>query len=245
MHNWSEFTETAYKKLITLAKEEYCFIDFKDSLKGERVILWRHDIDFSVHRALRLAQIEKDLGITSTFFIQLSSSSYNVFESTVLDRIRQIIQLGHQIGLHFDPSLYAGLHKDAAMKKMAWEKTILEELLGEDIVAVSFHNPDVGDWLSVDQHTLCGMVNAYSKFLKTHFGYCSDSNGYWRFDSIESVLRSKKHSRLQVLTHPGWWIPEPLPPRQRIKRCIDGRAKRNMNDYDKALLAMGRENIDT
>ncbi len=244
MSNWSDFTEVAYKKLLTLAGERYRFINYSNDLEEENVILWRHDVDFSVHRALRLAQIENDLGVASTFFIRLESPYYNAFESNILDKLQQIICLGHQIGLHFNPSLYKNLNKEMVMQKMTWKKTILQELLGKDVIAVSFHNPDVGDWLSVDQHILCGMVNAYSNLLKTHFGYCSDSNGYWRFDSIESVLRKKKHSRLQVLTHPCWWIPEPLPPRKRIKRCIDGRASRNMDDYDNALFVNGRENID-
>ncbi len=244
MHDWSDFTETAYKKLLFLAKKEYLFIGYGENFEQEKIILWRHDVDFSVHRALRLAQIENDLGIVSTFFIRLESPFYNAFESNVLDKLQQIVYLGHQIGLHFNPSLYKHLNREMVMQKMTWEKTILQELLDKDVVAVSFHNPDVGDWLSVDQPILCGMVNAYSKLLKTRFGYCSDSNGYWRFDSIESVLRSKKHSRLQVLTHPGWWVSEPLSPRERRIRCVDGRAKNNMADYDRALLAMGRENID-
>ena len=85
---------------------------------------------------------------------------------------------------------------------MAWEKTVLENLFDTEISAVSFHNPEWKDWLSVGQTILCGMVNAYGRYLKDNYGYCSDSNGYWRFDSIDSVLRSGKYSKLQVLTYP-------------------------------------------
>ncbi|PIE65035.1 MAG: hypothetical protein CSA26_05155 [Desulfobacterales bacterium] len=244
MCKWSDFTEKSYKTLLLLAKEKYSFKNYTDNFKERNIVLWRHDIDFSIHRALRLAQIESDCDVKSTFFIQLSSCFYNVFEHTICDKVRQIIKLGHHVGLHFDPSLYVDLDREAMMRKMAWEKTVLEELLDKEVTAVSFHNPDFGDWLSVDQFILCGMVNAYSNFLKMHFHYCSDSNGYWRFDSIKSVLRSKKYSRLQVLTHPGWWVSEPIPPRQRVRRCVDGRARKNMIDYDEVLRVMKRENID-
>jgi len=244
MNNWTDFTENAYAKLLSLAKEEYVFIGYTSDLNREKIVLWRHDVDFSVHRALRLAETESENGITSTFFFQLSSICYNIFEHAVLERIRRIIRLGHSIGLHFDPSLYEGKCKEAILNKMEWEKTVLENLFETTIHAVSFHNPEHDDWISVDARTLCGMVNTYSRFFKENFGYCSDSNGYWRFDSIESVLRNRKHSRLQVLTHPAWWTPEPLPPRSRILRCIEGRAKRCMKQYDGILAESGRMNID-
>lgn len=244
MHNWMDFTESGYSNLLSLAKEEYVFIDYTSDLNGEKIVLWRHDVDFSVHRALRLAEIENERDVESTFFFQLSSICYNIFEHDVLKLIRQIMHLGHNIGLHFDPSLYEGKSKEAVLEKMAWEKTILENLFETEIHAVSFHNPEYDDWLTVDAHTLCGMVNTYSRTFKENFGYCSDSNGYWRFESIESVLRSRKHSRLQVLTHPVWWTPGPMAPRKRIQRCVEGREKNCLATYDTVLRAMGRENID-
>lgn len=244
MNNWTDFTESAYSNLLSLAKEQYEFIGYTSELNAENIVLWRHDVDFSVHRALRLAEIESEHGVASTFFFQLSCIFYNVFEHTILERIRRIEKLGHVIGLHFDPSLYEGKCKEAILEKMAWEKTVLENLFETEIHTVSFHNPEYDDWLSMDAHTLCGMVNTYSRFFKENFGYCSDSNGYWRFESIESVLRSRKHSRLQVLTHPAWWTAEPLPPRKRILRCVEGRAKRCMEQYDGILADSGRLNID-
>ena len=244
MPDWAEFTETAYSNLLVLAKGEYRFVEYMDDLDAERIVLWRHDVDFSVHRASRLAEIEREHGVKSTFFFQLSCIFYNIFERSVLDRIRNILRLGHRIGLHFDPSLYAGKPKETILGKMEWEKTVLENLLETEIRAVSFHNPEFDNWLSVDSHILCGMVNTYSCHFKESFGYCSDSNGYWRFESIESVLRSKKHSRLQVLSHPAWWTPEPLSPRKRIRRCVEGRAKSCMEYYDKILAELGRKNID-
>ncbi len=241
---WETFTEKGYRYLLGLAKERYRFIAYTDSFDSDRIILWRHDVDASIHRGLRLAQIENDLGVKATYFLQLSSTFYNLFEHEIIQIIQKIINLGHQIGLHFDPSLYDGKPKDVVFTKMAWEKTVLENLLDTEIQAVSFHNPEFDNWLSEDQHVLCGMVNTYSRFFKENFGYCSDSNGYWRFDSIESVIRSGKHSLLQVLTHPAWWTTVPMPPRKRIQRCVDGRAQNCLSKYDETLRKAGRENID-
>lgn len=244
MDRWTDFTESAYSSLLALAKTDYRFIFYNEELGNEATVLWRHDVDFSVHRALRLAEIEKEHNIKSTYFFQLNSAFYNLFEDDVRNRVLSLIKHGHQIGLHFDPSSYAGKSNEFVLEKMTWEKKILENLFDSEIHAVSFHNPELDDWLSVDSHILCGMVNAYSSFFKEHFGYCSDSNGYWRFDSLESVLRSKRYSRIQVLTHPELWTPEPLSPRKRILRAAEWRAKRCMEQYDRILAESGRENID-
>ena len=244
MHDWTQFTETAYFNLLSLAKSNYKFIKYTGNLKEACVLLWRHDVDFSVHRAFRLAEIEKTLDLTSTFFFQLSSPAYNIFEDTIIVLIKEIIYLGHSIGLHFNPSLYKDKSKDEKLEKILWEKNILETLLETNIHAVSFHNPEFDDWISVDAHFLHGMINTYSRFFKENFTYCSDSNGYWRFESIGSVLRNKKNSRLQILTHPENWTKEPLPPRKRIQRCFEGRAARCLEEYDRLLLASGRMNID-
>ena len=45
----------------------------------ERQIIWRHDIDMSVHRAYSLAKLERGLGVKSTFFILPHSEFYNFF----------------------------------------------------------------------------------------------------------------------------------------------------------------------
>ena len=244
MYDWTQFTESAYSELLALAKEKYRFIGYTGDLNAKKIILWRHDVDFSVHRALRLAEIELEREVTSTFFFQLTSIFYNLFERPILDRVLRIKELGHGIGLHFNPSFYKEKSKEGVLEKIAWEKSVLENLFEMDVHAVSFHNPEFDNWISVDSHILCGMVNTYSHLFKKDFGYCSDSNGYWRFQSLDSVLRSKKHDRIQVLTHPAWWTPQPLPPRERMQRCVVGRAMKTLGIYDAALQDLGRLNID-
>jgi hypothetical protein len=49
-----EFTEAAYRRILQAAKGHYRFERFGTS-SAEPHVLWRHDIDISVHRALRIA----------------------------------------------------------------------------------------------------------------------------------------------------------------------------------------------
>jgi hypothetical protein len=118
----------------------------------------------------------------------------------------------------------------------------LEDLFETDIPAFSFHNPDVGGWVAFEENRACDMINTYSRFLKDNYTYCSDSNGYWRFKRLEDVLNGDER-RLHILLHPEWWVPDEMPPRARVDRCIDGRRAKCNSVYDEALKEMGRLNI--
>lgn len=104
--DFAEFTIPHYRRMLQVAASNYTFIGFDDDKRGERGILWRHDIDCSVHRALRLAEIESELGIRSTYFVQTGSMFYNALETEVRRRLHGIVSLGHDIGLHFDAQVY-------------------------------------------------------------------------------------------------------------------------------------------
>lgn len=244
-YNFEDFTEDNYRKLLRLAKSHYHFITYEKFEEKGKNILWRHDIDFSVHRALKLAQIEAEENIISTYFIHLHNESYNAMELEVAKRIFEIIDLGHEIGVHFDPAFYSLMNKQMSQLEyyLSMEKEILEKIFNSEIKAFSFHNPDIGNWLKVEKNEIAGLINTYSPYIKEKYGYCSDSNGYWRFRRLADVLCEAQDEKLQVLTHPEWWVPESMSPRDRISRCIDGRAVNQHRWYDKLLKDMGRENI--
>ena len=88
------------------------------------------------------------------------------------------------------------------------------------------------------------MINTYSSFFRNEVGYCSDSNGYWRHKRLEDILNAKEYPCMQVLTHPIWWDKKIMSPKQKIRKCIEQRAKETENYYDKILDQMGRMNID-
>ena len=237
----SEFTEDAYRDLVRLARERYPFLAFPDAEASTAGVLWRHDIDISVHRALALARIERAEDVTATYFVHLHSRFYNALEDTIVERLRAIVALGHHLGVHFEshfvPALGPSL--DAAV---AAEASIVAALCGAPVTAVSFHDPDIAGTTVADADRIAGLVNASGRSLRERFGYASDSNGYWRHTPIPAEITSGRHPRLQVLTHPEWWVPEPMPPRARIARAIDGRAAAMAARYDAAMTTVAREN---
>lgn len=235
----TDFTESNYENLLGKIDNKTIFYDEIDTQSS--FALWRHDVDFSVHRAYALACLEKKMNVKATYFIQLGAMFYNIFEEEIKELILNILSLGHQIGLHFDPTQYKINTKEGLEKYLTFEKDILENLLKTQIKVFSFHNP-TEEILKYDDFKYAGMINTYAKYFKENVEYCSDSNGYWRYKRLEDFL-NEKHTKIQVLTHPTWWQKEVMSPRNRIQRCIDGRAKNTSKKYDGLLDEYGRENV--
>ena len=241
-----DFTEGEYQRLLKLAANRWRFIGFRDARDaGESTVLWRHDVDFSPQRALRLAQLEADLGVKATYFILLNSNFYNALEPAIATIFASIRDLGHDIGLHFDPSAHSSRASGEAdmLSALRLDKRIIEEYFRVAVEAFSYHNPDIVPGGIPEEDLVDGMVNAYGNDIRRRFSYVSDSNGYWRYRTLSDVLTTGSESRLHVLTHPEWWTPESMPPRARVTRCIDGRANRQRADYDHFLEAHGRLNV--
>ena len=240
-----DFTEAAYEELLDQVTERYRFIDFSAAWTAEEPsVLWRHDIDFSVHRARRLALMEAERGVKATYFVLLGCRFYNVFEARSLDQLRQIVLDGHCVGLHFDPSVLAeeANNQRTVEERIAWEAGVLERLIGQPIGAVSIHNPDPAlPWLNLER--LGGLVNAYGAALHEQYSYVSDSNGIWRHRRLMDVVVQDAPPHLYALTHPAWWVPDPMPARARIRRAVEGRARSAMQDYDEELVRYGRPNV--
>jgi hypothetical protein len=241
--SFDDFTESSYARLLTLARDRYSFASFT-SQPESRHVLWRHDVDYSVHRALRLAEMEADAGVHSTYFLYPHSQFYNLLSSLVLPKALQIFELGHDLGLHFDPTFYGkGLGRDHFLDRVESERKLLADLVGVSPVAVSFHLFGVLEEPPPDDDIVSGLVNAYGKTIKSDYGYCSDSNGVWRHERLFDVIERAEHDRLHVLTHPEWWTPAAMAPRARIQRCLDGQAAAVGDYYDDLTDSYGRPNI--
>ena len=241
-----DFTDDNYRRLLRIAKQNYSFINVKDYRldHSNKVIINRHDLDASVHRAARLSIIEKEEGVESVYFVFLHSYFYNAFEKDIVELLKSISANGHEIGLHYEPWFY-GIDKskrDEFEFYLEYEKNILETLLGVEISAFSFHNPDRGGWTSFGTETVCGLINMYSDYFKENYSYCSDSDGYWRYKRLEDVLVKAEDKKLHILTHPESWTPDVMKPRERVHRCAEGRLASSMRLHDERMMVMGRVN---
>lgn len=103
--HFDDFTENNYRRILKIAVEkagERGFCTYENIWNGTKNIVWRHDIDCSVHRALKMAQIEAEEGVHAVYFVMVCSSFYNIMEKDIYERLNAIKNLGHEIGIHID-----------------------------------------------------------------------------------------------------------------------------------------------
>lgn len=237
-----DFTVAHYRELLAMAKARYRFAGYQEIAFDRPFVLWRHDCDFSLNRSLRLAEIEHEHGVKATYFVNPHSEFYNPLESSQARLVTKIASLGHDIGLHFDAAYY-NVRSDAELDQLvAREVGWLSDWFGAPIAAFSFHNP-TPFLLSCEQERYGGAINCYSKVFKQTIRYCSDSNGYWRFQRLCDALEDPANEYLQVLTHDAWWQESPSYPRERVFRSVYGRANATMAMYDEFLHANRRDNL--
>ena len=169
----------------------------------------------------RLKPSAESLRPTSSTRAQYSTIS---LESKIEVLLRRIRSLGHKIGLHFDAGAYstATWTSDSLELMLRREQSFVENLLESSIKVVRWHNTDQSNLLDFDAVEIAGMLNVYAGRLRRDYAYCSDSNGYWRFQAHGSG-HPRGHDRLHLLTHPEWWTPETMSPPERINRAILGR----------------------
>jgi len=102
-----DFTLCTYTTLLERALETgYLFYTFQDYCEGKaqgKFIILRHDVDKKAHNSLATARIEATLGIRATYYFRVVK-----YKKTV-SIIKQIAELGHEIGYHYDVfSLFKG-----------------------------------------------------------------------------------------------------------------------------------------
>lgn len=242
-YHFADFTMDGFRDLLRLAKARYEFRPFHASQPPGRFILWRHDVDFSLNAALRLARLEAEEGVRATYFLHIHSEYYNLLEARMTGIAREILSLGHVVGLHFDAEYHVIRDKSDLENHLIFEKGILERVLSAPIDVFSFHNPVSLE--SVEQNLeIAGLVNVYAAHFQKNVPYISDSNGYWRFKRLKDVLTAAEEPCLHVLTHPEWWQTNVMSPKERVWRCIDGRAEAAKASYLGSLAKAGRLVID-
>lgn len=98
-----EFSYNGYLNLIKDVREAgYEIVGYHDWKEKEKPCILRHDIDFSLKKALEFAEVEQNQGIRSTYFVLLTTDMYNAMSKEAGQMIRAIMRMGHEIGLHFD-----------------------------------------------------------------------------------------------------------------------------------------------
>jgi len=227
------FTYSTYKRLLTVLKRDYEFTSFSkikfSNEPVEKKVLLRHDIDLFLEKALNLATIEHQMGITSTYFLFLRNPFYNIFSREGETVVGKLISYNHNIGLHFDSAKYEYKTIPQLAYQVTREIEFIQDFFGVKLDAVSFHRPFSLQYYSKLEISSC--PHSYEPIFVNKFKYFSDSRGMWRYgfplDSKEYELRQNLH----LLIHPIWWNNKNISG----KECILNFKSLHMNRLDKNL----------
>jgi hypothetical protein len=195
------FKFEAYIKLLKWLKKRYRIITFSEVTdKSSSFLLLRHDVDASMKAALKMARMERRLGIRSTYLVMFSNKLYNIMEKDNLEALKDLAKLGHEIGLHYDLPTYEKRGRDLR-ETLETEIALLERLIGKKVNSIAPHN--VSTLTGEDPFkNMAEYINVYSP--RFHQNYVSDSCRAWYPRPLRELL-AFKYEKVQVLVHPFLW----------------------------------------
>jgi hypothetical protein len=195
------FTLSHYEKTIkNYISSGYSFCGTKNKKDKNKIIAMTHDVDHSIDLCKNFSEIEKNCGIKSTYFLRLHAKKYNMLSNSSLKQAKSILENGHEIGLHYEPSFCNSDYEKHIKKEME----ILSNFLDYEITIFNIHEPartgvDIGNILK-------NQNRCYNSDFFKNFKYISDSSCRWREGCFSKHIN--KWEKLLVLTHPFWWYNE-------------------------------------
>ena len=206
--DYPDFTLPSYRQLIERLNSRWQILRLCDAFaapfKPDSLIL-RHDIDISPTLVLPIAEIENSVGIRATYFVALHLY-YNPYHPNNANVIRTIAKMGHEIGFHYDSTLYPGDQPSPEHNLALLDRhiQILQEICSSRVISIARHNPSIakeGDPFK----TAVKYNNAYDERLFQNTLYISDSCGAWRGGGLSPCWYEPRPERLYLLIHAEQW----------------------------------------
>ena len=234
------FSYNDYREIIRIIQESGRQATYREALDRDSFVIMRHDVEYSVERALALSKVEESMDFRSHYFFQWTNNSYNILSRKNRDILREMHERGQHIGLHF--ALNGMTDMNEVRKQILQEVEMLSAMLGFEIHAFSIHRPSP-DALAANMK-FERLLNAYQDEFFTFdpkaaegaplkVKYMSDANHIWRYGypDRENILG---HDKVQILTHPFAWTREGYDTENNFRTLIDEK-------YDELVDSVDRE----
>lgn len=124
-----DFTLGKYESLLKVIVENGHFFQPLDRFLLEpqrKAIILRHDVDLKPQNSLASAIIENRLGIQGSYYFRTVPESFDI------DIIKQIVDLGHEVGYHYETM-------DSASEKLKVRSKKLKEKEFEKLIDVAYN----------------------------------------------------------------------------------------------------------
>ena len=211
------FSYAEYRNIITLIRHNLPIVDFSE-VNDEMIsfCVLRHDIEFSIDRALEMARIEhEDLNVHSTYTVQLRNNTYNALSEKNIEAIQEIESMGHYIGLHQNPP---EMNDDELVDYILKDIETLEHYYGFEVDRFAFHRCGSNPGILEKYVKVPGKINCYSEDFFHYFSgekpeelrvhYLADSNHQWKYGHPLHIDYYDLPQKMQLLTHPYSWSEE-------------------------------------
>jgi len=196
------FTLESYRQILVRALSlDYRVVSFRNFSPpaGKPVLLLRHDLDRPLKGAELFGQLEAELGLTSTFFVQTACDHYNLLSKDSRRIIQGLAAAGPKIGLHYEAERYCG---PRGKEHLLSDLRLLEDLSGQKIVSASQHIPIDSERIALSDYI---ENEAYEpRFTEHPMTYVSDSLMVWRHATPHDLLDTM--ASFQFLSHPDTWM---------------------------------------
>jgi len=200
-----DFTVEALEALLVRLREHgYALLPVSElaSQAGGLRAFVRHDIDLHVSGIERVAEAEAELGVAATYYIALTQP-YNPASPPNRAVLRRVVELGHEVGLHYDLAEYPPEPR-AAEESLRRAVAYLAELVGVPVRTISTHEPHRGQpdpFLDID-----GLLHPHSPRLGEDVVYVSDSCRAWRDDTLLRCFAPDPPATVMLNMHPEVWL---------------------------------------
>lgn len=235
-----KYTWKDYQKLLNeLSKQKYRVLPLREFMKDRStdkvVIGLRHDSDHHPLKALQMAEIEKNAGIRSSYFLLHSAKYYGAVRNGIMVRngaidnlAMQLHEMGFEVGIHrdlfnimwnhhFDPrsfmkeevSYYRGLGIPVTGTAAHGDRTTIGRKLNERWIFSEFGKTGVfvlnGTSYPYGEYAVRDFGVEYEAYLLKYKAYVSDTAGKPVEEMIEALARLSPGTRCVILIHPEHW----------------------------------------
>ena len=210
-----DFSYEHYRYVLETAIDNgYRFASFDDEKipLNHKVIFVHHDIDVSPIKAVKIARIENNLGIKSTYFFMKHCPTYSLYDKETRKAIDNIRDYGHWIGRHVSKFEYRGKTNNPIYNTQVY----------------SIHKPEKDE---LGKKTVPNNTYA-SRFIKDCH-YISDSRGVWHNQCPCKSISSCEYKQYHILFHPIWYGPGTK--RHKMDSILENRIL-ELREYAKEIL---------
>lgn len=230
MKDFTLKTYVAYLRSISKSYSRIITFDtyFRNGKNVDTFCMIRHDVDRFPGRALRMAEIESSMGITSTYYFRAKPHTFRP------EYISEIHRLGHDIGYHYECLSDAKGNMETALADFGHHLSRFHKIVPVSTIAMHgrpFNNHDNRDLFKKPSHQRIlrdkyGIVGeVYIDIDYSDILYVTDTGRNWkaesfnRRDKVDSGVRldfshseqlmhyltDQPHPKLIFQVHPERW----------------------------------------